>query len=503
MLIADVSHHKPIKDWSLVKKNCSFLVCKATQGTDHIDSTLKDFISGCEKNKIPYWLYCYLNADGTEVEQAKFMVKTCESLVGSFFIGYCIDAEKNSLKHKNPKCRGKLPKAENVKKAVDYIKSLDYKAMFYGTAYLDVIKAVRDENCAIWYARYGKNNGKYDPKYGVKETYQKYVDLHQYTSLGNCPGIAAGCDLSRVTNLTKPLSWFTEKKKKEVNKKPMVTTNTKTCTASQAIAVAKAEDGYLEKKSNSNLTSKTGNAGKNNYTKYEKDLFGTNGNYWCATFVSWVIWMTCGKDKTKAQKVMYALSKSCETIRGKFVAAKRYGATPKNGALIFFKGSRHAGANHIGIVTKYDATYVYTCEGNTSSDAGVVDNGGAVNQKKYKIKDSKILGYGYPNYDSETTSKPTTSSTTSKPSVSTKKGYTGEFPKLPVRGYFKNKDVSSEVCKLKKFLNWYGNYGLDTTNKNYFDKTVECVKKFQKSVGITVDGEFGKTSLAKAKAVKK
>ena len=496
MLIADISHHKPIKDWALVKKNCPFLLCKATQGTDFVDPTLKDFIRGCEKNKIPYWLYCYLNADGTEVEQAKFMVRTCEKLVGSYFIGYCIDAERNSLKHKNPKCRGKLPNADNVKRAMSYIKGLGYKSMFYGTAYLNVIKAVRDSNCAIWYARYGKNNGKYDPKYGVKTAYTNYVDLHQYTSLGTCPGVTSNCDLNRITNVGKPLSWFTTKLKKEANKEPMATIK---CTADTAVAVAIKEDGYLEKKSVSNLGSKTGNAGKSNYTKYEEELFGTNGNYWCATFVSWVIWVACGKDKDKAKEIMFTLSKGCETIRTQFVKKKRYGSTPKKGALIFFKGTRHAGANHIGMVTKVDGTYVYTIEGNTSSDAGVVDNGGSVNQKKYKLTATSIMGYGYPKYDgdSATTKKPTTVASTSK------KAYSGKFPKLPARGYFKNKDVSSEVCKLKKFLNWYGGYGLDEKNKNYFDKTVDAVKKFQKSVGITVDGEFGEKSLAKAKAVRK
>lgn len=81
------------------------------------------------------------------------------------------------------------------------------------------------------------------------------------------------------------------------------------------------------------------------------------------------------------------------------------------------------------------------------------------------------------------------------------KAYTGEWPKLPTRGYFKNGDISSEVCKLKKFLNWYGNYGLTETNKNYLSKTEAAVRDFQKKVGETVDGKFGSKSLAAAKKV--
>lgn len=37
-------------------------------------------------------------------------------------------------------------------------------------------------------------------------------------------------------------------------------------------AIASAEVGYLEKKSNKNLDSKVANAGKNNYTKYSRKM---------------------------------------------------------------------------------------------------------------------------------------------------------------------------------------------------------------------------------------
>ena len=38
------------------------------------------------------------------------------------------------------------------------------------------------------------------------------------------------------------------------------------------IRIAKNEIGYLEKASNSQLDSKTANAGENNYTKYWRDI---------------------------------------------------------------------------------------------------------------------------------------------------------------------------------------------------------------------------------------
>ena len=47
------------------------------------------------------------------------------------------------------------------------------------------------------------------------------------------------------------------------------------------ISIAKQENGYLEKRSNKDLDSKTGNAGSNNYTKYARALNPTQpGQAW-------------------------------------------------------------------------------------------------------------------------------------------------------------------------------------------------------------------------------
>lgn len=194
-------------------------------------------------------------------------------------------------------------------------------------------------------------------------------------------------------------------------------------TAANAVSIANKELGYLEKKSNKNLNSKTGNAGKNNYTKYSQ-VFGVNGCYWCAYFICWVFYTLCGNSKDEAKKVIYSLSGACETIRQAFIKKDRYFTkNPKVGDLIFFKGTRHAGANHIGIVEKVTSTKVYTIEGNTSVSGGVVDNGGGVARKSYSLSYSKILGYGRPNYekdDNKTDTKPKTPT-----AVSYYKKYTG------------------------------------------------------------------------------
>ncbi|MCR5035480.1 MAG: peptidoglycan-binding protein [Clostridia bacterium] len=82
-----------------------------------------------------------------------------------------------------------------------------------------------------------------------------------------------------------------------------------------------------------------------------------------------------------------------------------------------------------------------------------------------------------------------------------KKAYSGTFPKLPKRGYFKKGDKGTQVKNLQKFLKWYG-YSIKVDGK-YGKNTVKTVKKFQKAMKIKQDGKFGKKTLAKAKEVKK
>lgn len=187
------------------------------------------------------------------------------------------------------------------------------------------------------------------------------------------------------------------------------------CYVESVIAIAAAEVGYLEKKSNKDLNSKTANAGTKNYTKYGK-WFGMNPAYWCAMFISWIFYKAYGTETGK--KVLGTYSASCETIRQKFIKNKRYYTkNPKVGDIVFFSGSRHSGANHIAIIYQIKDNKIYTIEGNTSGASGVVDNGGGVARKSYVINNSKILGYGRPLYDVKTT-------------VSYYKKYTGKSTKI-------------------------------------------------------------------------
>lgn len=176
------------------------------------------------------------------------------------------------------------------------------------------------------------------------------------------------------------------------------------------IATARGEVGYCEKETNSNLDSKTANAGSGNYTKYARDLDKISGFYngrknghaWCDVFVDWCMVETFGVDNAK--KLLCQPSKSlgagCRYSMQYYQKKGQFYTSPKIGDQIFFSEKDGDGIAHTGIVYDVGSTYVYTVEGNTSSSSGVVANGGCVAEKKYKLNYERIAGYGRPDYDS-------------------------------------------------------------------------------------------------------
>lgn len=181
------------------------------------------------------------------------------------------------------------------------------------------------------------------------------------------------------------------------------------CTPERVLSVATAEVGYLEKKSNSQLDDKTANAGSKNYTKYARDLDAIpdlyngkkNGYAWCDVFVDWCMVQAFGVEAAK--KLLCQPDRSygagCTSSSNYYKQKGQFHTKdPKPGDQIFFKGSDGT-PSHTGIVYKVDNLYVYTIEGNTSSQAGVVANGGGVFKKSYALSYNRIYGYGRPDYD--------------------------------------------------------------------------------------------------------
>lgn len=181
-------------------------------------------------------------------------------------------------------------------------------------------------------------------------------------------------------------------------------------TVNKLIEIALEEEGYLEKKSNENLDDKTANAGKNNYTKYARDLDKVKTFYngkkqsfdWCDVFVDWCFTQAFGVKR--GQELLCQPDKSTGAgvgfSKSFYEKKKQYHKTnPKVGDQIFFK--RNNKMAHTGLVYKVDNLQVYTVEGNTTSAKGVVPNGGCVRLKSYKLTSSSIDGYGRPAYTAE------------------------------------------------------------------------------------------------------
>ena len=416
MVIFDLSHHHPVKDWNKIKSISPFIIMKATQGTTFIDNYMDIVIKKCEALKIPYWLYSFMDA-GNELAQAKFLVKTCKPKVGKYFVGYVLDFERDN-------------NVDNSIKALQYIQKHSTKTMIYTAHHkYDRFKRLinaRGENCAWWEPRYTKGGGNtYSSKYPPHSS----VELHQFTESYTASYLSGKNDANRLTG-KRDLDWFLTpvvKKTVATTIKKAVDVVTTADPIEKITKVAINEVGYLEKRSNKNLNDKLANAGDRNYTKYGKWI-GANGDYWCASFVSWLFYKSFGT--TNGKKLLCgSYSAACETIRQNFKKKGQYKTSPKVGDVIFFKGTRHSGANHIGFVYKIIGNKVYTVEGNTSGASGVVDNGGGVAKKAYAIEYSKILGYGRPDY-TIVGAKKTTTTTAKTSTVSYYPKYSGKSQSL-------------------------------------------------------------------------
>lgn len=173
------------------------------------------------------------------------------------------------------------------------------------------------------------------------------------------------------------------------------------------ITIARNEIGYLEKASNASLDSDTANAGKNNYTKYARDLDelnvyngDKNGYYWCTIFVFWCFYKAFGLEKAFAitNQIKGGYGASCTHCVSRYKSMGRFYKTPKVGDQIFFTENGGEDYFHTGLVSRVTSDRVYTIEGNTSTASGVIDNGGGVAEKSYSLNYRMIGGYGRPDY---------------------------------------------------------------------------------------------------------
>lgn len=249
----------------------------------------------------------------------------------------------------------------------------------------------------------------------------------------------------------------------------------------KVIDIALAEVGYLEKETNAQLDSKTGNAGDENWTKYARDLDKIPGFYngrkngydWCDIFVDWCFVMAYGAETAKKLLIQpdKSLGAGC-TYSAKYYKSKGqfHKDNPRPGDQIFFGTASRC--THTGLVYKVDDSKVYTVEGNTSGASGVIANGGGVKAKSYSLTYSKIHGYGRPNYND---------------------------------GYKEIKETDKTIDTVAEVQLWLNqNYASGLVCDGlYGDKTRKAlVKALQKNLGVAVDGSFGPITKAAVKPLK-
>lgn len=259
--------------------------------------------------------------------------------------------------------------------------------------------------------------------------------------------------------------------------------------ASDVIAIAEAEVGYLEKASNKNLDDKTANAGTQNYTKYARDLDAIPGFYngkkngfaWCDVFVDWLFVKAFGVETAKELLCQPAksLGAGCGYSANYYKQKGQFHtSTPKPGDQIFFWNAAKNSVSHTGLVYKVDKEKVYTIEGNTSTAIGVVANGGGVCKKWYQLNYWRICGYGRPAYDEK---KETAKEECSVTLPMLKRGCKG-----------------ASVKALQTLLIGYkyscGGSGADGS---FGPATHDAVCRFQKANGLAIDGIVGPATWTK------
>lgn len=256
------------------------------------------------------------------------------------------------------------------------------------------VQALRNAGAIIWVADY--NGAGHDIDH----------DIWQYDNKGRVDGYNSNLDMDLLYN-DNLIKWDKDTDSIQLDKEE---TNqmTKEEAIKKLVAHAKAEVGYKEKRTNSQLDNKTANAGSGNWTKYAQDIDNKypkfyngkkNGYAWCDIFVDWNF-ITCFGYKNALAMLYqpeYSCGAGCSNSANYYRRNKAFYSTPEVGDQIFFGEYGYEG--HTGIVVAVNGSTITTVEGNTSGGGGVNGNGDGVYQKTYNINSGYIPGFGRPNWD--------------------------------------------------------------------------------------------------------
>lgn len=372
----DVSSYQGKPDWAKVAKaGYKFAILRVHQKSG-IDSSFEYNYKNCRTNGLLVggYKYSYALTPAQAIGEAEAVIEVLNGRGMDFPIFY--DLEWNQQRNLGKQA------IENIAVAfLARIKKAGYKVGIYCNLdwYNNVLSdTLKQYDC--WIARYPANdNGS------VQERLRPTVGVGwQYSSKGKVDGINGNVDMNVFC---KDYRDSTQKGEAAVAKTKLQ----EFIELGDYYANNGGSKPYLEKRTNAYLDDFQKNAGYNNYTKFARDVNswgqpGCQAQPWCAEYQFWKLVKVLGI--TKALKIMGGGFYNCQSITRHAKANGTWHSTPKDGALIIFRNG-----SHVGDVQSFDFSKVYTNEGNTSSAAGVVANGGAVRNKSYAINDSAIDGY--------------------------------------------------------------------------------------------------------------
>lgn len=377
----DVSAWQGKIDWKTVADyGMGFAILRITEAGNVVDSQFENNLAGCNKYNIPVGVYKYSYA--MTIAEIQREARKAVSTLNGRRIQFPVFLD---LEHNNQRSLG----SESIHKMADafreIVEAAGYKfAIYCNVDWYENVICSHLKKYDFWIARYPANDDgwlqeRLRPDFGVG---------WQYSSKAKIPGISGTVDRNVFY---KDYSEETEKKEETTVNKLQEHTKLGDYYANNG-----GTKPYLEKKSNAYLDDFTKNVGDKNYTKFARDVNnwnqpGCQGQPWCAVYQFWKLVKVFGL--TKALQIMGGGFYNCQSVTRHAKQKGTWHSTPKKGALIIFRNG-----SHIGSVNSYDATYVYTNEGNTSSAPGVVANGGACRNKKYKLTDSAIDGYVWIDY---------------------------------------------------------------------------------------------------------
>ena len=377
----DVSAWQGKIDWKTVADyGMGFAILRITEAGNVVDSQFENNLAGCNKYNIPVGVYKYSYA--MTIAEIQREARKAVSTLNGRRIQFPVFLD---LEYNNQRSLG----SESVHKMADAfresVEAAGYKfAIYCNVDWYENVICSHLKKYDFWIARYPANDDgwlqeRLRPDFGVG---------WQYSSKAKIPGISGTVDRNVFY---KDYSEETEKKEETTVNKLQEHTKLGDYYANNG-----GTKPYLEKKSNAYLDDFTKNAGDKNYTKFARDVNnwnqpGCQGQPWCAVYQFWKLVKVFGL--TKALQIMGGGFYNCQSVTRHAKQKGTWHSTPKKGALIIFRNGLH-----IGSVNSYDTTYVYTNEGNTSSAPGVVANGGACRNKKYKLTDSAIDGYVWIDY---------------------------------------------------------------------------------------------------------